>query len=550
MKLFFHKMIVLLAAVMSLAVHCHPPVPPDPPTPPDIVDPTIIIDTSYDFSAEGGTVTLSMTMTEAWSTDVEGGDGWCFLNKKSGQAGEATVTITVNKNDTYNARSCTVTMSSKNSIGKIIINQAQLDVLAVDPEYYAFPAEGGEFSPEITANIEYEVTLSAGWIAWNEGTITVEENTEAEQRSATVSFVGDGLSAQITIDQEGIAPPDPHDELDGIVTVIQTHTEGVGIPVVFMGDAFSHDQVEDGTYDDLMQKASQALFSIEPYATFRNMFDIYTVSVVSEYYEDFEIAGSTALGTYFGNGAYVNGDHVKCREYALKAVPENIIDDVLVVILMNREVHAGRCYMQQINTIGDEDPDALDDCSHGIALAYLALGADEADFTGLVRHEAGGHGFGRLADEYYYEGTGVIPRYVVDNYKSLQTLTHAYMNVDFTGNPEEVLWKGFLQDERYQAEGLGVFEGACTYEAGAWRPSPTSIMVDNEGCFNAPSREAIYYRIHKLAYGREWEYDFEAFAEYDAINRAIAPEEEPHASPARQKSIRRAERCLPPEILE
>ena len=55
------------------------------------------------------------------------------------------------------------------------------------------------------------------------------------------------------------------------------------------------------------------------------------------------------------------------------------------------------------------------------------------------------------------------------------------MNVDFTGNPEEVLWKGFLLDERYQAEGLGVFEGACTYEAGAWRPSPTSIMVDNEG---------------------------------------------------------------------
>lgn len=541
-------MLAALAAVMSLAVQCHPPVPPDPPDP---VDPTVIIDSSYDFAAEGGTVTLTMTMADSWTAKTEGGGIWCTLSQKSGEAGTATIVITVKANDTYAARSCTVTITSKRSVGKIAIKQAQNDILEAEPARFDVPAEGGEYTPEVYANVPYEVDCEAGWLAWEEGTITVSANEAEEPREATITLRGEVLSFDITVAQDGVAaPPDPPDELDGIVTQVQTHTEGAGIPVVFMGDAFSHDQVEDGTYDDLMQKASQALFSIEPYATFRNMFDIYTVSVVSEYYEDFEIAGSTALGTYFGDGAYVNGDHVKCREYALKAVPENIIDDVLVVILMNREVHAGRCYMQQINTIGDEDPDALDDCSHGIALAYLALGADEADFTGLVRHEAGGHGFGRLADEYSYEGTGVIPRYVVDNYKSLQTLTHAYMNVDFTGNPEEVLWKGFLLDERYLAEGLGVFEGACTYEAGAWRPSPTSIMVDNEGCFNAPSREAIYYRIHKLAYGREWEYDFEAFAEYDAINRAIAPEEEPHASPARQQSIRRAERCLPPEILE
>jgi asparagine synthetase B (glutamine-hydrolysing) len=44
-------------------------------------------------------------------------------------------------------------------------------------------------------------------------------------------------------------------------------------------------------------------------------------------------------------------------------------------------------------------------------------------------------------------------------------------------------------------------------------------MRDNTGGFNAPSREAIYYRIHKLAYGDEWEYDYEKFVEWDAKNR-------------------------------
>ena len=46
-----------------------------------------------------------------------------------------------------------------------------------------------------------------------------------------------------------------------------------------------------------------------------------------------------------------------------------------------------------------------------------------------------------------------------------------------------------------------------------------SIMRYNTGGFNAPSREAIYYRIHKLAYGDSWEYDYEEFAEWDAKNR-------------------------------
>ena len=44
-------------------------------------------------------------------------------------------------------------------------------------------------------------------------------------------------------------------------------------------------------------------------------------------------------------------------------------------------------------------------------------------------------------------------------------------------------------------------------------------MRHNTGGFNAPSREAIYYRIHKLAYGDNWVYNFEDFVTWDAKNR-------------------------------
>ena len=506
---------------MSTAVQCHEPDPPDPP--PDPVDPTVIIDSSYDFTAEGGTVTLTMIMAEAWSAKSTGAGTWCTLNKKSGKAGEAKIVITVKPNDTGAARNCTVTLSSKSAKGTIVINQDQNNILKAEPSSYIVPAGGGEYSPEITANVEYEMSFDADWLSIEEGTIVVAPNESEESRVAVITLQGAGLSFEITLTQDGIEPPVPQDELDGIVKQIQTHADGAGIPVVLMGDAFSHDQIEDGTYAALMQKACDAFFTIEPYATFRDLFDVYTVTVVSDYYEDFSTPGSTTLGTWFGDGAFVGGDNVACKEYAYKAVPKEIIDDVLIIILMNREVHSGRCYMQLINNVGDDTDDVSDDCAHGLALVYLALGTDEDDFIGLVRHEAGGHGFGRLADEYSLEDAGIIPQHVVDTYKSLQTLSHAYMNVDFTSDPDAVLWSRFLNDERYQYEDLGVFEGACTYEAGAWRPSQNSLMFSNEGSFNAPSREAIYFRIHKLAFGKQWEYDFEDFAGYDAINRRSGP---------------------------
>ena len=45
------------------------------------------------------------------------------------------------------------------------------------------------------------------------------------------------------------------------------------------------------------------------------------------------------------------------------------------------------------------------------------------------------------------------------------------------------------------------------------------MMNLNKGKFNAPFREAIYYRIHKLAYGASWKYDYETFVSWDAKNR-------------------------------
>jgi hypothetical protein len=59
-------------------------------------------------------------------------------------------------------------------------------------------------------------------------------------------------------------------------------------------------------------------------------------------------------------------------------------------------------------------------------------------------------------------------------------------------------------------------------------------MASNGPEFNAPSREAIYNRIHKLAYGYDWVYDYESFVEYDMRN--IEEEKARNAAPSMKRS--------------
>lgn len=557
MKRFLRAMIVVLAAVMSLATNCAPQ-PPDPPDPP--AEKKVIVDAAYDMNEAGGTVTLTMDMKEAWTITISGGGTWCTISQKSGDKGSYSIVIDVKGNETYAPRSCEIIINSAHTTGKIVINQEQLDVLTADPLHIDVPADGGSYTPQITANVDYTITLSDEWIEWADGTLTVAPNEAEEPRSAIVTLKGEGLTCQIAVAQEGIeVPPEPRDELDGIVATLRTHTEGKGIPVVIMGDAFSHELIEDGTYAGLMDKAVEAFFSIEPFTTYESLFDVYSVTVVSPYWEDFSTPGSTTLGTYFGGGSYITGDHDKAQEYALLAIPEEELDNTLVIILLNRQYHAGRCWMTLVRNDGSTEE--IDDCTRGIAFAYMALGTDDKDFTGLVRHEAGGHGMGRLADEYYFEASGPAPQQTITEYQTVQKMFHAYLNVDFTSDPEAVRWAHFLQDERYKQDDVGVFEGAATWQTGVWRPSETSIMLSNEGVFNAPSREAIYYRIHKLSYGMEWVYDYETFVEYDAVNRTTNlddpdpnpdpnpdPEPEPNQAPRRNRGILQPP-CPPPGIL-
>ena len=315
---------------------------------------------------------------------------------------------------------------------------------------------------------------------------------------------------------------------DGNVTTLQQAETGNGIDLVFLGDAFSDRRISDGTYEDAVKNSVEGFFDIEPYKSFRSLFNVYMVDVVSAG-ESISIPGSsTTLSTQWLGNTTVVGNDEKVKEYALKAIPEDRMDDCLIIVLINSNLYAGTCKYYE--------PTTNNGWGGGLSIAYFPTNSEHLPY--LVRHEAGGHGFAKLDDEYVLDAE-TIDAGTIESLRQGAEHFGWHKNTDFTEDPAKVKWHRLLEDNRYASEDLGVFEGAYYYQYGAFRPSRNSIMnTDHLGGFNAPSRYAIWYRIGKLAYGADWTGDYEDFVAYDAVNR-----QQPAAA-ARHRSY--VEKQLPP----
>lgn len=293
---------------------------------------------------------------------------------------------------------------------------------------------------------------------------------------------------------------------DGTVHTLQHSTVGKGIDIVIMGDGFSDRMVADGSYAERMALAAEALFSEAPMSHFREMFNIYAVDVVSAN-ECYAFNSSTALRCKFGEGTLIEGDDKIALDYARKASQAEL-DELLVVVVLNSDKYAGTTYMYYPKS---------DARGAGAAIAYVPIGQSEQMFRALVCHEAVGHGFAKLDDEYTLEGMGAMPV----EHKDFRRVREEYgwlRNTDVYHSPRFVKWSHLMALQRYTSCGLGAYEGASSYASGIYRPTEQSMMNKNVGGFNPPSREAIFDRIHSLAYGAEWSYSLEEFLAYDFVN--------------------------------
>ncbi len=309
---------------------------------------------------------------------------------------------------------------------------------------------------------------------------------------------------------------------DGEVSILQTATVGQGIDLVFVGEAFTDKDIEDGVFDQSMNDALEQFFKFEPYASLRNRFNVYAVKAVSPNSE-------------FADGCThaINTDYEKALEYAAK-VPNLIPNRPMRVTVVYKHSSGGRsfCTMMEDNS-------------------YVAFAMES--ITNVLNHESGGHGIGRLFDEYVEQGNeGLsLPDEEKTDLDNIWTTTGWGANVDWRSDPTEVKWAKFISDSRYADEKIGVYQGSYLYGLGAYRPTENSMMRYNDTPFNAPSREEIYKRVMKESEGDGWNYDYETFVEFDAPGRSQFIEALTNASRRAPEAVKKQQvRTAPPVFVK
>lgn len=485
---------------------------------------------------------VSFTSTSDWqaSTNVS----WAVPSPQRGTAGAATLNLLAStKNDTGNNRQGVLTIKAGELTLTVKFTQSVMPVITTGQDVYPVPAAGGAFTLDYQTNLAGPFTLltadgnSVDWVQTapesrtmqnGELTLQVAKNPYDNERSAQLILQGTDengatvSSNTFTLTQAARSVGTSQSMADDKqVYQLQTHSEGNGVPLVLMGDGFLDTDISSGYYEQAMQQAMENLFTEEPYRSLRDLFDVWMVTAVSRnnaFTSGYSTAFSSQVDALNGNAnsTFIAGDDEKVMAYA-QLVPElaanpDLFEEALCIVVLNSTVYAGTCWFG-FNNAGQVMEFAVCYCP-------MIYGLEDDMFRRVLCHEAGGHGFAKLMDEYSYQEMGAMPESEIQTHQTWQEELGWAMNVDFTPNSQEVVWSRFLYDERYQGadaygETLGIYQGACTYWSGAYRPTNESMMRSNKNGFNAPSREAIYKRIMKLAYGDNWNYDYEEFVAFD-----------------------------------
>ena len=382
------------------------------------------------------------------------------------------------------------------------------EVFTVTPTLFDIDGYEQDITMTVTANISYSIDSQPEWISKksdNSGvyTFTVSANTTSSSRSGEIIFKNVNNSFLTVTVKQGIQTYASSDySQDGQVTRIHSATVGKGIDVVFVGDAFADKDQE--LFNKYVELGKEAFFTEEPFKSTKDRFNIYRIGSVSKNGIITQEGGDTKFSAQFGDGTYISGDHDAVFRFVQDKMPSVNLKKTIVFVIVNKAKYAGTCWMFSDNK----------------AVCYVPLCRDETDYAQTLRHEGCGHGFGKLADEYFYDSMGRIPDDKVTELKQWKVLSYGfYENVDLTSDPNTIAWARFISDSRYSGK-VDVYEGGYTYPYGVYRPTDNSIMRYNTGGFNAPSREAIYKKIMKFSEGDAWTYDYETFVAFDAPARS------------------------------
>lgn len=272
-----------------------------------------------------------------------------------------------------------------------------------------------------------------------------------------------------------------------------------GINIVILGDGYDAKDISSGDYLTNIKQEVEYFFGIEPYTTYRDYFNVYTA---------FPLSTETGVGTVntirynrfnttYTGGVGLTADYDEIFNYALNAptVTQDNLKQTLIIIVPNSTDYGGITQMWEDGST--------------IAFCPLSTYGYPLDSRGVIQHEAGGHGFGKLGDEYIYHNAFIdfcncLCCGHTDEFNNAKNLGW-YENLSLTGKMHEVPWSHLIFDNRY-SDIVDIFEGGFMHNRGVFRSEQNSCMNNNIPYYSTISRESIVKRIKRYA-GETYSYE-------------------------------------------
>lgn len=127
------------------------------------------------------------------------GDKWMTYNGRTDAFGNSLLSFRLARNPEYDGRSTVLTVSGEGQSVEVKITQRQIDDIQIDETSLMFDLAERTIPIEVTANVEYEVTIEGDWIEQNKTRGLVTDRLQFHLDAATTSRAG-----SITIEGAGI----------------------------------------------------------------------------------------------------------------------------------------------------------------------------------------------------------------------------------------------------------------------------------------------------------------------------------------------------------
>ena len=353
----------------------------------------------------------------------------------------------------------------------------------------------------------------------------------------------------------------------------RTHEGGKPVVVCVLAEGFT--AAQRSQFETLADQGMEALFSTEPYKTYKEYFTVYKMwtpskeegASIIDANENYIQKVNTAFGARWEADAYdhMQADDKKVYGYVTSHCPEIIagthtIDEVPILLIVNDKRYGGRAFSTSSGrtyciapwTYGGDPihwslPNRIPNSEEpGVFTSHTRTeqefeevgGMNTGDWRNTLVHEFGGHSFGRLGDE-YWGGSYLTSQSDVSSHSWPVPFA---LNV--SGYYDNVPWQTLLtqqaslvaNDAHYGR--IGIFQGAGTYIYNRWRSERISCMIDNRFYFSAWQRMLIAKRILTLC--------GETFSEADFFAKDVTTDPVRDGENIAPSSVRGPVRLMPP----